>query len=65
MATLSEAQEQPSKSGDVVAITTESGESRYGNGEAYDSDDCILPPRVQVRDNTSVKKEATVVSEDV
>jgi hypothetical protein len=65
MATLSETQEQPSKGGDVVAITTESRESRYGNGEAYDSDECILPPRVQVRDNISVKKEPTVVREDV
>jgi hypothetical protein len=64
MATLSETQEQPSKSGDVVAITTESGESRYRNGEAYDSNECILPPRVRVRDDISVK-EATVVLEDV
>jgi hypothetical protein len=64
MATLSEAQERPSKSGNVVAMTTEPRESRYGNGEAYDSDECILPPRVQVRDDIGVK-EATVVWEDV
>jgi hypothetical protein len=65
MATLPETQERPSKSGNVVTMTTESRESRYGNDKAYDSDECILPPRVQVRDSISVKKEATVMWEDV
>jgi hypothetical protein len=65
MATLPETQEQASTSENTIAMTTEFGESRYGDGEAYDSDECILPQRVQVRDNISVKKEATVVSEDV
>jgi hypothetical protein len=65
MATLPKTKERPSKSGNVVAMATESRESRYGNGEAYDSDECILPPRVQVRDNISVKKEATVEWEEV
>lgn len=64
MATLPETQEQASESENTIAMTTEFGESRYGNSEAYDSDECILPQRVQVRDNISVK-EATVVSEDV
>ena len=65
MATFPETQGRPSKSGNVVTVATEPRESRYGNGEAYDSDECIMPPRVQVRDSISVKKEATVVWGDV
>jgi hypothetical protein len=48
-----------------VTIVTESGESGYGFGKAYESDECILPPRVLVRDDISVKKDATVVWEEV
>jgi hypothetical protein len=65
MATLPETQERPFKSGNVVTMATESRKSRYGISKAYDSDECILPPRVQVRDSIIVKKEATVVWEDV
>jgi hypothetical protein len=65
MATLPETQERPSKDGNIVTVAIESGKSRCGNGEAYDSDECILPPHAQVRDGISVKKEATVVVEDV
>ena len=65
MATLPETQERPSKNGNVVTMATESRGSRYGNSEAYDSDECILPPPVEVRESISVKKEATVVWEDV
>jgi hypothetical protein len=65
MATLPETQERHSKSGNVVTMTTESRESRYGNGKAYDSDECILPPLVKVRGSITVKKEATIVWEDV
>jgi len=65
MATLPETQKRHSKSENVVTMATESRKSTYGNGKAYDSDECILPPRVKVRESITVKKEATVVWEGV
>jgi hypothetical protein len=65
MATLPESKERHPKSGNVVTMATESGKSGHGNGEAYDSDECVLPPRVKVRGSISVKKEAAVMWEDV
>lgn len=65
MAAMPSHGEQQSKSGNIARVTTDPKRSRYRNGDDDDSEEGILPPYERGRGRISVKKEVTVVWEDM
>jgi hypothetical protein len=65
MAAMPSHGEQRSNSGSIARVTTDPKRSRHRNDDDGDSEEGILPPYERERGRISVKKEATVVWEDV